>query len=89
MEFEYLYDDTPAVGRAIIQAIGAASMCWENVEEAGQFDIERALAIAQATAVEVRRIVTFELAALLDVDDVAHEWNTGVEAAIRTVEDLS
>ena len=66
MEFEYLYDDKPAIGRAITQAIGASSMCWEDVDQAGLFDIERALEISKATAVEVRRIITFELMGLLD-----------------------
>ena len=65
-EFSYLYDDKPAVLGAIIQSVGAASMCWEYTDQAGAFDIERALLIADATSKEVRRLITFELSSLLE-----------------------
>lgn len=87
-EFQYLYDDKPAVAGAITQALGAASMCWEYTDQAGAFDIERALGIAMATNAEVRRLITFELSALLDRAGVAQEWNDAIETAIRVVEEM-
>lgn len=40
---------------AIMQALGAASMCWENPEGAGEFLPERAIAIGDALEEFVRR----------------------------------
>jgi hypothetical protein len=86
-EFSYLHDK-PAVHDAITQAIGAATMCWDAPEGAGGFQVEQALAVAAATDVEVRRIITFKLAGLLDAAGVAEEWNEGIETAIRLVETM-
>lgn len=36
--------DTP-IHHAVMEAMGAASMCWEHPEAAGAFDYERAKAI--------------------------------------------
>lgn len=87
--FEFLYPyDKPTVVRAITQAVGAASMCWERTDQAGEFDIESALAISAATSAEVRRVITFELSRLLDREGVAEEWNYAIETAMRMVEEL-
>ncbi len=37
--------DPEAVRTAVFQALGAASICWEHVEEAGVFDSDLALKI--------------------------------------------
>lgn len=36
--------DTP-LKEAVMQAVGAASMCWEHVEGAGVFDSDRAVRV--------------------------------------------
>lgn len=38
---------------AVYQAIGAASMCWEDVAKAGVFDSDRAKAIGDALLADV------------------------------------
>lgn len=40
---------------AVYQAIGAASVCWENPGGAGVFDSDRAAEIAEALLTEIRR----------------------------------
>lgn len=49
-DFEFVreLDGTLSKEDAIFQAIGAASMCWENVGEAGVFDSTRAKEIGDA-----------------------------------------
>ena len=39
----------------LFQALGAASMCWENVEAAGIFDSSRAKEVGMALLAEVNR----------------------------------
>ncbi|OZE88049.1 hypothetical protein CH304_00320 [Rhodococcus sp. 15-649-1-2] len=41
------FADVDGIEQLIGQAIGAASMCWENVEEAGAFESSRAADIAR------------------------------------------
>lgn len=38
---------------AVFQALGAASMCWENIQAAGEFNSERATVIGQAVMYEI------------------------------------
>ena len=47
-------DDVP-VHEAVGQAIGAASMCWETPEGAGEFDSTRASAIVDELMSLLRR----------------------------------
>jgi hypothetical protein len=42
---ELILDHTVGIEDFIGQAVGAASMCWMNVERAGEFDSTRASAI--------------------------------------------
>jgi hypothetical protein len=86
MDFQYLYDNKAALDSAITQAIGAASMCWADVDQAGEFDVEKALDVAASTSVEVRRILTWQLSQLLDAAGIAREWNEAIETAIQLVE---
>lgn len=46
--------DTP-LEEVIAQAIGAGSMCWENVKKAGVFDSERASQIVNETVAIIRK----------------------------------
>jgi len=52
MIFNWEYD-TP-LHEAIGQAIGAASMCWENVEAAGIFNSSRALEICEELEIFIK-----------------------------------
>lgn len=47
--------DAVSLTQAIHLAVGAASMCWENVEAAGIFDSDRAHDIATQLEHDVRR----------------------------------
>ena len=46
--FQPEQDGTLAVESAVFQAIGAASVCWENMEGTGIFESDRAKKIAEA-----------------------------------------
>lgn len=56
---------------AVYQAIGAASVCWEDVAKAGVFDSDRAKAIGDALLTRVRG----------ELDEVRDEAHRMVEAA--------
>lgn len=40
------WDDDTTLREAVLETIGAASMCWENIEEAGVFKEQRAIELA-------------------------------------------
>jgi len=47
--FEFQWgSDGPSLSAAVYQALGAASSCWENLADAGEFQSTRALAIGEA-----------------------------------------
>lgn len=50
--------DTP-IEEVIAQAIGAGSMCWENVKKAGVFDSERASQIVDEVVANIRKKLFF------------------------------
>lgn len=47
-------DAMPTVRSLVFQALGAASMCWENIEGAGVFRSERAAEIGEGLIEELR-----------------------------------
>lgn len=47
-------DKTLSLEDVVMQSLGAASMCWEQIEEAGIFQAERARAIGKALIEWVR-----------------------------------
>jgi hypothetical protein len=55
VEFQPEPDGSLSLESLVGQAVGAASMCWENVAAAGVFRDDRASAVADALVVEVRR----------------------------------
>ncbi len=60
LEYEVL-DDVETLHEAIFTAIGAASMCWEKPEGAGEFDSTRAAVIGE----ELERRINESLAGTL------------------------
>jgi hypothetical protein len=48
---------------AVYQAIGAASMCWEDVAKAGVFDSTRAKEIGDDLLVKVRTLIAADIEA--------------------------
>lgn len=47
-------EETPNIEGAVYQALGAASMCWENMDHAGIFQSEEATAIAEGLLAFIR-----------------------------------
>lgn len=60
----------------LYQALGAASMCWEDVESAGVFNSSRAAAIGQALLAEVTRFQKIEAGKALSAARrrIAESW---------------
>lgn len=52
-----MFDDIHDVGELIGTAIGAGSMCWENVSAAGVFDSTRASEITEAATQRLQTIL--------------------------------
>lgn len=48
-------DTEISLEEAVFQALGAASVCWDNVREAGEFNSSRAKAIGEALMGVIRR----------------------------------
>ena len=46
-EHEAPHEDDDERRAAVMQALGAASMCWERLENAGEFDAEEAISIGE------------------------------------------
>lgn len=56
-DFTFDYGDAgPSREAAVFQALGAASMCWENPAGAGIFESTRAKAIGEALLAELDRL---------------------------------
>lgn len=45
---KFKFDEGISIEDAVFQALGAASMCWENVDRAGIFQSEEATEIGEA-----------------------------------------
>ena len=52
-----MFDDVYDANELIGQAVGAGSMCWENVHAAGMFDSTQAAAIADAAYQRLQMIL--------------------------------
>lgn len=52
-----MFDDVHDANELIGMAVGAGSMCWENVRAAGEFDSTRASAIADAAFQRLQMIL--------------------------------
>lgn len=50
-----MFADCESIEEIVGQAIGAASVCWENPAGAGQFDSTQASKICQDAVYEIRR----------------------------------
>jgi hypothetical protein len=57
MSSQHMFDDVNDANELIGQAVGAGSMCWENVRAAGEFDSLRASAIADAAFYRLQMIL--------------------------------
>jgi hypothetical protein len=55
-EFQPEHDGTLSLESAVFQALGAASVCWENMSGTGVFQSERAKAIGDALLAEIGRL---------------------------------
>lgn len=53
-----MFDDCETAEEAIFQALGAVSVCWENIDRAGIFESTRAKVIGDAL---ITRLVEFGL----------------------------
>lgn len=56
---------------AVYQAVGTASMCWENVDRAGVFDEDAARWVASGLVAYLRAHPSVALAALGDITGAA------------------
>jgi hypothetical protein len=55
------FDDVVSVPQLLGELVGAASMCWENIEEAGVFKSEDAKRITEKALTRLREILTQSL----------------------------
>ncbi|QWY79710.1 hypothetical protein PP637_gp82 [Arthrobacter phage Persistence] len=53
-------DEMPTIDTIVSQALGSASMCWDNISAAGAFDSEEAAHIAQGATDAIRRVLEIE-----------------------------
>lgn len=68
------FDDAGDLAQAVQQAVGAASVCWENPGGAGIFDSDRALHVASALISWIyARYVPVKDRAVLEIDQ-ARAW---------------
>ena len=60
-EFDFKFEEADSIDSLIHLAIGAASVCWEDMSNTGVFREDRARAIAQQLKEELkRRLVPLE-----------------------------
>lgn len=70
-----MFDDIHDAGELITTAIGAGSMCWENVRAAGVFDSTRAAEIAEAAKQRLQVILAGHFATAVQPNvDMAAEF---------------
>lgn len=54
MSEPFEFDRCESIDDYVFQALGAASVCWDDVSGAGVFDSERAVAIGQALLIKIK-----------------------------------
>lgn len=88
--------EMPTIELIVSQALGTASMCWENISAAGVFDSEEAANISQGASEEIRKLIELEALQRADAerrrlelpDEVWDRWGTcSREEAIRQCEE--
>ena len=82
----FQYDAEPTLRETVFQAMGFASVCWTNVENAGEFQPDLCGKAGNEALVAIRSIITFELSRMLDSTSTAKEWNAAIEAAMDKVD---
>jgi hypothetical protein len=74
----------PTIELIVGQALGTASMCWENISAAGTFDSEEAANISRCASEAIRKLIDFEALERADAerrrvnlpDEVWDRWGT-------------
>lgn len=78
----------PSLLSIVGQACGYASVCWSDIDKAGEFDSADA-STAVTTAVQtIQDLIHGRLVRLLDQAGTAREWNEAIETALKALEDL-
>lgn len=76
--------ELPTIELIVGQALGTASMCWENISAAGTFDSEEAANISKGASEAIRKLIDIEAMKQADAerrrvnlpDEVWDRWGT-------------